>query len=123
MRSREIADVAVEVEQLTTQGVLEIILIAQDLAAFGRDKQGSELLPLLRRLVQIKDLRWRRLLYINPEYISEEFLEFFASQDKIVKYLDIPVQHASDRILYLMRRAIDQRGLQKIFAQGAILCP
>ena len=59
-------------------------------------------------------MRWIRPLYIYPEYISDEFLDFFASEDKIVKYLDIPVQHANDRILRLMRRDIDRRGLEKI---------
>lgn len=116
LRSRTIADIEQEVEQLVAQGVVEIILIAQDLAAFGRDGNQSQLLPLLKRLVAVDGLSWLRLLYIYPEYISEEFLEFFADNSKIVKYLDIPVQHASDRLLKLMARDIDSHGLSKIFA-------
>lgn len=116
LRSRTITDIEREVEQLVAQGVVEIILIAQDLAAFGRDDNQSQLLPLLKRLVTIDGLHWLRLLYIYPEYISEEFLEFFADSSKIVKYLDIPVQHASDRLLKLMARNIDSRGLAKIFS-------
>ena len=116
LRSRTITDIEQEVEQLVAQGVVEIILIAQDLAAFGRDGNQSQLLPLLKRLVAIDGLHWLRLLYIYPEYISEEFLEFFADSSKIVKYLDIPVQHASDRLLKLMARDIDSQGLRRIFA-------
>lgn len=115
LRSRTITDIELEVEQLVAQGVVEVVLIAQDLAAFGRDNNQSQLLPLLKRLVAIDGLRWLRLLYIYPEYISEEFLEFFADNAKIVKYLDIPVQHASDRLLKLMARNIDSQGLARIF--------
>ena len=114
LRSRTIADIVQETEQLVTQGVQEIILIAQDLAAFGRERGNSELLPLLQALAAVRGLRWLRPLYIYPEYISDAFLEFFASENKMVKYLDIPVQHASNRILRLMRRDIDRRGLEKI---------
>ena len=117
LRSRTITDISAEAEQLAKQGVSEIILIAQDLAAFGRERQGSELLPLLRRLVQVEGLRWIRMLYIYPEYINAELLDFIATEDKIVKYLDIPVQHASNRILQRMRRAVNQQDLAKIFAQ------
>lgn len=117
LRSRTVADIAAEVEQLAAQGVTEIILIAQDLAAFGRDRQGSELVPLLQRLVQVQALQWIRLLYIYPEYINTELLDLLATEDKIVKYLDIPVQHASDRILQRMRRAVSRQDLERIFAQ------
>ena len=114
LRSRPIADIVRETEQLVAQGVVEIVLIAQDLAAFGRDRGHCELLALLQALAAVPGLRWLRPLYIYPEYISEAFLAFFASEDKLVKYLDIPVQHANDRILRLMRRDIDRRGLEKI---------
>lgn len=114
LRSRSVGDIVIEVERLVDQGVIEVILIAQDLAAFGRDGDDSDLLFLLKSLAAVRGLRWIRLLYIYPEHISDAFLEFFASESKIVKYLDIPVQHASDRILRLMRRDIDRRGLEKI---------
>ncbi len=114
LRSRPIADIVRETEQLVAQGVVEIVLIAQDLAAFGRDRGHSDLLALLQALAAVSGLHWIRPLYIYPEYISDAFLDFFASENKIVKYLDIPVQHANDRILRLMRRDIDRRGLEKI---------
>ena len=82
LRSRPIADIVQETEQLVMQGVREIILIAQDLAAFGRERGNSELLPLLQALAAVQGLRWIRPLYIYPEYISDAFLEFFASENK-----------------------------------------
>ncbi len=117
LRSRTIASVVAEVKTLVGQGVIEINLIAQDLAAFGRDRSADELLPLLQALVLIADLRWIRLLYIYPENISDEFLAFFAANEKIVKYLDIPMQHASDRLLTLMNRGVTQKQLREIIAK------
>lgn len=112
LRSRPIESVVSEVASLVKDGVKEINLIAQDLAAFGRDRGGDELLPLLKELVKISDLQWVRLLYVYPENISEEFLEFFASQPKLVKYLDIPVQHASNSILKSMNRAVTKEEIE-----------
>jgi len=114
LRSRPVESVVSEVEGLVASGVLEVNLIAQDLAAYGREKGSSDLLPLLKRLVQIEGLGWLRLLYMYPENISDEFLDFFASEPKLVKYLDIPVQHASDAILGRMNRDVSQEGLRTI---------
>ena len=117
LRSRPISSVVKEVEQLVSQGVIEVNLIAQDLAAFGRDRGADELLPLLRALVAIPGLKWIRCLYVYPEQISGEFLDFFATEDKIVKYLDIPVQHASDAILKRMSRGVTKKQLREILAR------
>lgn len=106
LRSRPLDSVVKEVEDLVKDGVVEVNLIAQDLAAYGREKGQDDLLPLLKALVAIEGLQWVRLLYVYPENISDEFLEFFAKEDKIVKYLDIPVQHASERILKSMNREV-----------------
>ena len=106
LRSRPISSIVGEVEKLVAEGVIEINLIAQDLAAFGRDKGTDELVPLLRELVKIEGLSWIRLLYVYPENITEEFLELFATEEKIVKYLDIPVQHGSDSVLKRMNRDV-----------------
>ncbi len=114
LRSRPIHSVAKEVMGLVDDGVLEINLIAQDLAAYGRDLKDSDLLALLKALVKVEGLRWIRLLYVYPENISDEFLDFFASEEKIVKYLDIPVQHASDRILVAMKRDVSRDGIKRI---------
>jgi ribosomal protein S12 methylthiotransferase len=115
LRSRLISSVVDEVKNLVTDGVVEINLIAQDLAAFGRESGEDRLLPLLKELCAIEGLRWIRLLYVYPENINDEFLEFFAKEDKIVKYLDIPVQHASDRILSSMNRDIDSASMKAVF--------
>lgn len=115
LRSRPMADVKREVEKLAKEGVVEINLIAQDLAAYGRDlKSGDDLLKLLRMLTEIEGLRWIRLLYMYPENITEEFIEFFASNDKIVKYLDIPIQHIHDDVLKRMNRNISSSKLEEV---------
>jgi len=114
LRSRPVESIVSEVKHLTESGILEVNLIAQDLAAFGRDTKEDDLFSLLKGLVKIEKLKWLRCLYIYPENISDEFLEFFASEPKIVKYLDIPVQHANDRILKKMNRNITKAGLETI---------
>lgn len=113
LRSRSIASVIAEVKALTQNGVKEINLIAQDLAAYGRDREDSaNLLALLKELVKIEDLKWIRLLYMYPENITDEFLEFFAQEEKLVKYLDIPVQHASNRLLKTMNRGVTREMIE-----------
>lgn len=106
LRSRPVHSVVKEVMNLVDTGVQEINLIAQDLAAYGRDLKETDLLELLKALVKIEGLKWIRLLYVYPENISDEFLEFFAAQEKIVKYLDIPVQHGSNAVLKRMNRDV-----------------
>jgi ribosomal protein S12 methylthiotransferase len=106
LRSRPVHSVVKEVMNLVDSGVVEINLIAQDLAAYGRDTGETNLVELLRALVKIDGLRWIRLLYAYPENISDEFLEIFANEDKIVKYLDIPVQHGSNSALKRMNREV-----------------
>ena len=118
LRSRPIASVVKEVEQLVQSGVIEINLIAQDLAAYGRDRtDAADLLGLLRALVQIDGLQWVRCLYVYPEHISDEFLEFFATEPKLVKYLDVPVQHASDAVLKRMNRDVTRQQLRDTLAR------
>lgn len=106
LRSRPVHSVVKEVMNLVDSGVQEINLIAQDLAAYGRDLKETDLLELLKALVKIDGLKWVRLLYVYPENISDEFLEFFAKEEKIVKYLDIPVQHGSNTVLKRMNRDV-----------------
>jgi ribosomal protein S12 methylthiotransferase len=112
LRSRPIESVVTEVTKLVQDGVKEINLIAQDLAAYGRDRGADELLPLLHELVKIEGLKWIRLLYVYPENISDDFVNFFANESKIVKYLDIPVQHASDKILESMNRVVTSKEIE-----------
>jgi ribosomal protein S12 methylthiotransferase len=106
LRSRPVHSVIKEVMNLVDSGVQEINLIAQDLAAYGRETGDTNLLELLRSMVKIDGLRWIRLLYVYPENISDDFIEFFANEEKIVKYLDIPVQHGSNDLLKRMNRDV-----------------
>jgi ribosomal protein S12 methylthiotransferase len=112
LRSRPILNVVKEVEALAAEGVKEINLIAQDLAAYGRDWGSSDLLELLKQVVKVDGIEWVRLLYVYPENIDDEFITFFAEQPKIVKYLDIPIQHASDPILSRMNREVTRDQLK-----------
>ncbi len=106
MRSRSIEDICNEARLMCgTGGIKEIILVAQDTTAYGTDIYGKPvLIDLLKELVKIDKLKWIRMLYCYPELITDEFIELIAKEEKLVKYLDIPFQHASDRILKLMGR-------------------
>ncbi len=110
LRSRSIASVVTEVEQLVADGVTEINLIAQDLTAYGRDREdGATLEQLLRELVKIDDLVWLRLLYAYPEGVSDELIELMATEDKICNYLDLPLQHIDDTMLKQMNRRLSEK--------------
>ena len=103
--SRTIEDIVSEVEKLVTQGVKEIILVAQDITQYGIDIFGSPMLTqLLLKLVAIKNLKWLRLLYSYPERITEEHIKIIAENKKICNYLDLPIQHSVNRIRRLMNR-------------------
>ncbi len=118
LRSRPIASVVKEVEALVADGVVEINLIAQDLAAYGRDrKDAADLFSLLKALVKVEGLEWVRCLYVYPENIDDALLDFIAREPKIVKYLDIPVQHASDDVLKRMNRGVTRAQLEEIFSK------
>lgn len=104
-RSRSIVSVVTETQQLAQAGVKEINLIAQDLTAFGRDrKDGTTLYGLLREMAQVDDIEWVRLLYSYPNFLDPELLNLIANSGKICKYVDIPFQHISHRLLQRMRR-------------------
>ncbi len=104
-RSRKLEDVVAEAKDMVGRGVKELILVAQDTTRYGEDLYGEAKLPeLLRQLCQIEDLEWIRLLYCYPDRVTDELLEVMASQPKIVKYMDIPLQHCSESILKAMNR-------------------
>ncbi len=104
-RSRTIADILKEARMLAEAGCRELILIAQDLTYYGMDNYGKPMLSsLLRELCRIEELRWIRLLYCYEERIDDELIRTIASEEKICNYIDIPIQHASDRILNEMNR-------------------
>lgn len=112
LRSRAMEAVVSEAEALAASGVKELVLVAQDTTLYGFDRAGRSLLPeLLDRLCAIDGLRWIRLLYCYPEHITEELLDVIARQEKVVKYLDVPIQHASGRVLRAMNRPGDRDSL------------
>ena len=102
--SRPIEDIKSEVERLASQGVKEINLIAQDTTAYGTDLYGKpKLVELLRELVKI-DVHWLRILYSYPRRFSDELIDLIAAEPKICNYVDLPLQHASNKILKRMNR-------------------
>ena len=111
--SRPIENIVAEAEKLTTKGVTEIILIAQDTTAYGKDLYGEpSLARLLKELTKIKDLGRIRIMYTYPSGITDELLDVIAQSDKIFNYIDIPLQHSSPSVLKSMRRpAFDYREL------------
>ncbi len=108
-RSRQMDDILYEARNLAANGVKEIMVVAQDTSRYGTDLPGHKrLLPeLLRQLCQIVGLHWIRLHYLYPDEIDDELIDVIASEDKIVKYLDIPIQHCNSKILKLMNRRGD----------------
>ncbi len=118
-RSRQMDDVLYEARLLAASGVKELIVVAQDTSRYGTDLPGHKrLLPeLLRQLCKIEELRWIRVHYVYPDEIDDEFIEVMASEPKIVKYLDIPIQHCNSKILKLMNRRGDGDFLRELFAK------
>ena len=105
-RSVPMEDLIEEAENLAESGVRELILVAQETTLYGTDLYGRKMLPeLLRRLNAIEGIRWIRLMYCYPEEITDELIEAIRSLPKVLHYIDMPVQHASDHILRRMARA------------------
>lgn len=117
-RSVPMEDVLTEAKWLAENGVTEIIVIAQDSTRYGEDICGKSKLPeLLKRLAQIEGIRWIRVLYCYPERITDELLDVIANEEKIVKYLDIPIQHCDGDILSRMNRWGDESSLEALMAK------
>ena len=107
-----------EAARMAEEGVKELILVAQETTRYGMDLYGEKRLPeLLRRLCQIEDLRWIRILYCYPEEITDELIQVMAEEKKICHYLDLPIQHASDPILKRMGRRTSRRDLEEIIGK------
>lgn len=116
-RSRSIESVASEVRKLTRPGALkEIILVAQDTTLFGMDRYGKQALPqLLKKICALdNDVEWIRLLYTHPAHYTNELIDTIVSERKICRYLDLPVQHISDRILKAMNRRMTGRDIKTL---------
>lgn len=113
-RSREQEAIVKEAELLAQKGCRELILIAQDVTAYGMERYGDFALPrLLRKLCRIEGLRWIRLMYCYEDRITDQLIEVMAQEEKICKYIDIPLQHISDKILKAMNRRSTSAGIRK----------
>ena len=119
LRSRSIAGIVSEAKQLVANGVKELIVIAQDLTAFGQDKpeRKENAAGLLKALDAIEGNFVIRLLYTHPAHYTDEFIDVVANAVHILPYLDMPLQHISDRILAAMNRHIDRAGIENLLAK------
>ena len=114
-RSRPVESIVAEATRLAAEGVKEINLISQDTVNYGVDlgvRQG--LVTLLRELVKVKDLRWIRPFYLYPQQVSDELLDLYAGEEKITKYIDMPLQHINDRMLKRMHRLGDRTAITSL---------
>lgn len=117
-RSVAMENLLSEAEYLAKQGIKELILVAQETTLYGVDLYGKKALPeLLEKLCLIEGIQWIRIMYCYPEEITSELIEVIKKEPKICNYLDIPIQHASDRILKLMGRRTNKADLQRIIGE------
>ena len=123
-RSRTMEDCLYEARMLAEDGVKELLVVAQDTSRYGIDRYGERKLPeLLRELCKIEKLHWIRVHYLYPDEMTEELIEVIASEPKIVKYLDIPIQHVNDKILKKMNRRGTRQELDALLAKLRALIP
>ena len=114
-RSRRFGSVVAEAAQLAAQGVKELILVAQDSSRYGEDLGEQDALAgLMRELCRVEGVEWVRVMYTYPTHISDAFLDVLAEEPKAVKYLDMPLQHASRNVLKLMKRGGDRASLERL---------
>ncbi len=117
-RSRKLENIVKEGKKLADEGVKELILIAQDVTAYGLDIYGKYELPkLIEELCKIDKIKWIRLMYCYEERITDELIEVMKNQDKVCKYIDIPLQHGSNKILKLMRRRSTEQSIRRKIAK------
>jgi ribosomal protein S12 methylthiotransferase len=114
-RSRRFGSIVAEAHQLAEEGVKELILVAQDSSRYGEDLGRSDALAaLLRELSHTEGIEWVRVMYTYPTHISDSFLDVLAKEPKAVKYLDMPLQHASQNVLKLMKRGGNRHSLERL---------
>lgn len=114
-RSRKIEDIINEVNYLVDNGVKEVILIAQNTSDYGIDLYGEySLYKLLNRLNKINELKWIRVLYLYPDNFSDDLIKSIRDNDKVVKYVDIPLQHISDEVLKKMNRRTSKQNVEDL---------
>lgn len=114
-RSRRFGSIVAEAHQLAEEGVKELILVAQDSSRYGEDLEKQDALAqLLRELSHTEGIEWVRVMYTYPTHISDAFLDVMAEESKAVKYLDIPLQHAAQNVLRLMKRGGNRESLERL---------
>lgn len=114
-RSRKMEDIIAQAKELVQGGARELILIAQDTTRYGQDIYDKLMLPeLLKELCKIEDVKWIRLLYCYPERVTDELIETIASEEKILNYIDLPLQHVSENILKMMNRTGNAKTLREL---------
>ncbi|MBI3019532.1 MAG: 30S ribosomal protein S12 methylthiotransferase RimO [Deltaproteobacteria bacterium] len=118
-KSQSIENLVLETKALVQNGVTELNLIGQDLTSYGTDlrDQRTNLEALLKELVKIKEMKWVRLLYCYPDHMTEEFLNLLRNEEKICKYIDMPLQHIEDEILKSMRRGVNSYKIRTIISR------
>ncbi len=113
-RSRPIGEILDEAEMLVAVGKNELILVSQEGTGYGRDlDDGSSIIDLLQKLEKIAGVEWIRLMYLHPESITDELIEYMTFSDKTLGYFDIPLQHISDKILKMMNRKISRKIIEE----------
>lgn len=118
LRSRTIEDCVKEARELAQNGVKELIVVAQDTTAYGTDIYGEpKLAELLSELCKVDGIHWIRTLYTYPDKITDKLLDVLASEPKLVKYLDIPLQHINGEILKKMNRKGDKQSIEALIAK------
>src|SRR5438874_5114470 len=114
-RSRRFGSIVAEAQQLAEEGVKELVLVAQDSSRYGEDLGKQDALAhLLRELSHTDGIEWVRVMYTYPTHISDAFLDVLAEEPKAVKYLDMPLQHASQNVLKLMKRGGNRKSLERL---------
>lgn len=124
LRSRPEEGLVAEASALAEQGAQELVVVAQDTTSYGLDLYGEMRLPsLLRKLAAVDGIKWLRVLYLYPERISDELLATMAEVEKVCHYLDVPLQHVSDRLLRRMGRASRKESLVRLFERIRAFLP
>jgi ribosomal protein S12 methylthiotransferase len=123
-RSRRFGSVVAEAKRLAEQGVKELVLVAQDSSRYGEDLgERDALAPLMRELCGLDGVEWVRVMYTYPTHISDAFLDVLAAEPKAVKYLDMPLQHASQNVLRLMKRGGNRASLERLIERVRVRVP
>jgi len=114
IRSRPMEEIIKEAEGLADLGAAEMVLVAQDTAVYRDPETGTDVAELIKRLSEISGIQWIRLMYAHPAHITDSLVSAFSTMPKLVPYLDMPIQHASDKVLKLMKRGYAGAELREI---------